>query len=206
MQNQTNPREIDRLFKEVSELGNQESFKKLFSIFFARLNDFAKRIVKDKDISQDIVQDVFIKVWENREKYDSINIEAFLFKMVRNKCLDYIKHIRVINNNQEKLEVSAKLEELYRIDFVGDEPYLLIEEELRLEIEGIINLLPDRCKEVFILSRIKGLKNNEIASQLEISIKNVERHIGRALKEFRNKFNDDIPFAVIVLVIRSLMS
>ena len=206
MQEQDEKREVDILFKAVCERGSQESFKKLFSIFFARLNDFARKIVKDDDISQDIVQDVFIKLWEKKKQYNAANIEAFLFKMVRNKCLDYIKHIRVVNNNRNELQISAQVEELYRIDFIGDEPYVLIEEELRNEIETIINSLPDRCKEVFVLSRIKGLKNREIASKLGINIKNVERHISRALKEFRSKFNEEVPLAIVILIIRNLMS
>ena len=202
-----NPKQfVNILYKEVCEEENQESFKKLFQIFFARLNDFACQIVKDDDISQDIVQDVFIKIWEKKEEYSSINIEAFLFKMVRNKCLDYIKHIRVVNNSQNELQISVQVEELYRIDFIGDEPYVLIEEELRNEIESIINSLPDRCREVFVLSRIKGFKNKEIAAQLGINIKNVERHISRALKEFRTKFKEEVPLAIIVLIITKLLS
>ena len=205
MQDRGVKREINNLFEDVCVRRNQDSFKKLFSIFFARLNEFARQIVKDDDLSQDIVQDVFIKIWEKKEKYHSINIEALLFKMVRNKCLDYIKHIRIVNNNRSELQIHAQLEELYRIDFIGDEPYVLIEEELRNEVKSIINSLPDRCRDVFILSRIDGLKNKEIASRLGINIKNVERHISRALKEFRSKFKDDLPFAIIVLIVRNLI-
>lgn len=206
MQNQVLKKECEILFNDVCERGNQDSFEKLFSIFFARLNEFARQIVKDEFTAQDIVQDVFIKVWENRKEYDSVNIEAFLFKMVRNKCLDYIKHIRVINNNHQELQLSAQVEELYRIDFIGDEPYVLIEEELRNEIESIIDSLPEKCKEVFVLSRINGLKNREIATQLGINIKNVERHISRAIKEFRLRFNEDVPLAIVILVIRNMIS
>jgi RNA polymerase sigma-70 factor (ECF subfamily) len=93
---------------------------------------------------------------------------------------------------------------LYRIDFVGDEPYILIEEELKIKIEKTIKSLPERCREVFILSRIEGLKNKEIAEKLGINIKNVERHLGRALQTFRKTFSEELPIALIILVLKNL--
>jgi RNA polymerase sigma-70 factor (ECF subfamily) len=104
----------------------------------------------------------------------------------------------------QEIQISSKYEELYRIDFIGDEPYLLIEKELKIQIETTIHNLPDRCREVFILSRINGLKNREIAEKLDINIKNVERHLNRALQSFRKNFSEEFPIALIVLVIESL--
>lgn len=183
---------------------DQKALELLFAIYFPRLNDFACKIIRDSIISQDIVQDVFIKVWEIKNKIEIINIEAFLFRMVRNRCIDYIKHIRVVNSRLQEFEVSSKYEELYRIDFIGDEPYLLIEKELKLKIDRIINDLPEKCREVFIMSRIEGMKNKEIAEHLNINIKNVERHISRALSAFRKGFSNEIPIALIILVLRNL--
>ena len=198
-----NRRKSDELFDQVKS-GDQKAFELLFSILFARLNDFAKKVVKDDGISQDIVQEVFVKVWENRAQIESLNLEALLFKMVRNRCIDHIKHVKVLNNRMNKIHVLSKYEELYRIDFIGNEPYVLIEEELRTKIEKTIHSLPDRCREVFILSRIDGLKNKEIAERLNINIKNVERHLSRALQSFRKSFSSEFPLAIIILVIKSL--
>ena len=196
-------RKADELFDMV-KTGNQKAFDLLFSIYFARLNDFAKNVVKDDTISQDIVLEVFLKVWEKRSKIDSLNLEAFLFRLVRNSCIDYIKHIKVVNNRMHEIEISTKYEELYRIDFVGNEPYILIEQELKNKIEKTVQSLPNRCREVFILSRIDGLKNKEIAEKLNINIKNVERHLNRAMQSFRKNFSDDLPIALIVLLIKCL--
>jgi RNA polymerase sigma-70 factor (ECF subfamily) len=196
-------RKADELFDQV-KTGDQKAFEQLFSIYFARLNDFARKVVKDDFISQDIVQEVFVKVWESKAGIESINLGAFLFRLVRNRCIDYIKHLKVVNNRMQQIEVSTKHEELYRIDFLGNEPYVLIEQELKTEIEKTIRSLPDRCREVFILSRIDGLKNTEIAEKLGINIKNVERHLTRALQSFRKNFAEDLPVALIILVLKYL--
>lgn len=193
----------DKLFDQIKK-NDQKALELLFSIYFPRLNDFACKIIKDGNVSQDVVQDVFLKVWEIKNKIEIINIEAFLFRMVRNRCIDYIKHVRILNSRLQEFEVSSKYEELYRIDFIGDEPYLLIEKELKLKIDDVINNLPEKCREVFIMSRIKGMKNREIAEHLNINIKNVERHISRALSAFRKGFSDEIPIALIILVLRNL--
>lgn len=196
-------RKADVLFDQIKS-GDQKALELLFSIYFPRLNDFARNVVKDDVISQDIVQDVFVKVWEKRADIESINLEGFLFRLVRNRCIDYIKHLKVVNNRMQEIQISSKYEELYRIDFIGNEPYVLIEQELKLKIEKTIHSLPERCREVFILSRMNGLKNKEIAENLNINIKNVERHLSRAMQSFRKNFSEDLPIALIILVLKSL--
>lgn len=196
-------RKTDVLFDQVKS-GDQKSLELLFSIYFPRLNDFARNVVKDDAISQDIVQDVFLKVWDKRYDIEIINIEAYLFRMVRNRCIDYIKRLKIVNNHLLEIQISSKYEELYRRDFIGNEPYVLIEKELRLKIEETIQGLPDRCREVFILSRMNGLKNKEIAERLNINIKNVERHLSRAIESFSLNLFEEFPVAIIILVLKGL--
>ncbi|MGQ8338811.1 RNA polymerase sigma-70 factor [Sunxiuqinia sp. A32] len=183
--------------------GDNKALEELFKRTFPRLFDFAFKITKDDKVAEDIVQDVFIKVWEKKSDIESINIEGYLFRLVRNQCLDYIKHIKVTSEKEVELHSLKRIEELYRIDFIRDEPYLLIQEELKLEIERTIDSLPPRCKEVFILSKIDGLKNREIAEKLQINVKNVERHLARAAKTFKDKFTNDLPIAIVILVLRN---
>jgi len=196
-------RNADELFDQFKS-GDQKALEVLFSIYFPRLNDFAGKLIKDDGISQDIVQEVFVKVWEKRDDIESINFEAFLFRLVRNRCIDYIKHLKVVTNRMQEIQISSKYEELYRIDFIGNEPYLLIEKELNTKIEKTIQSLPDRCREIFLLSRMNGMKNREIAEKLNINIKNVERHLNRALQSFREDFLEELPLALIILVLGSL--
>lgn len=184
-------RRADELLDQIKS-GNQNAFKLLFSVYFPRLNDYAKKVVKDDGISQDIVQEVFVKVWEKRAEIENINFEAFLFCMVRNRCIDYIKRIKAENGRLQEIHILAKCEELYRIDFLGNEPYFLFEKELKTKYERTIENLPDRCREVFLLSRINGMKNKEIAEKLNINLKNVERHLKRASQSFREDFSEEL--------------
>ncbi len=203
IENNRNQRRADELFNQVKS-GDQKALEMMFAIYFPRLNDFAGKVVNDDVISQDIVQEVFVKVWEKRAEIESLNVEAFFFKLVRNKCIDYIKHLKVVNNNLHEIHLSSKYEELYRIDFIGNEPYVLIEKELKCKIDITIQGLPDRCREVFMLSRMDGLKNREIAEKLDISIKNVERHLNRASQSFRENFPEELPVALIILVLKNM--
>ena len=84
------PRHASDALFDLVKANDQAALKTLFSIFFPRLNDFAVKVVKDDGISQDIVQEVFVKIWEHRLTIESINIEAYLFRLVRNRCIDYI--------------------------------------------------------------------------------------------------------------------
>jgi len=131
----TTKRKADELFEQI-KAGDQKALEHLFAVYFPRLNDFAKKVVKDGGISEDIVQEVFVKVWESRAEIEVINLEAYLFRLVRNRCIDYIKHLRVVNNRMHEIQIESKYEELYRIDFMGDEPYLLIENERNIN-EGL---------------------------------------------------------------------
>jgi RNA polymerase sigma-70 factor, ECF subfamily len=195
--------ESNQLFEEIQN-ENNNAFELLYKRLFPRLKDFAYRVVKDEDIAKDIVQDVFIKLWEKKKEIKLINIEAFIFKVLRNQCISHIKNLKIVENVKVNLSSLSHAEELYRIDFIKNEPYLLVEKELQLEVEKVMNSLPEQCKNVFQLSRIDGLKNREIAERLGINIKNVERHITRALKTFKDHFGDKIPVAVIILIIQSL--
>ena len=180
---------------------DSDSFELLFRRYFNRLKAFTISFVKDDALAKDIVQEVFIKVWEKRASIKDISLEVFLYKMVRNQCLNYLRHVKVVENRSGGLKDATQMEELYRIDIIRDEPYLLIEKELEHEIVEVMNQLPDKCKQVFQLSRIDGLMNAEIADKLQVSVKNVEKHMTKALKHFREHFNDRLPIQIIILVL-----
>lgn len=194
-------RNVEELFYRV-KTNDKKAFEHLFFIYFPRLNDFARKVVKDPSVSKDIVQEVFVKIWERRDAIECINIEALIFKMVRNSCIDHIHHLRVVQRSMQKMQSDSGLEELFRIDFVGDEPYLLLEEELKIRIDKVIHNLPERCREVFLLSRVNGLKNREIAERLHINVKNVERHIHRALQAFKHSLPLELPMVLVITVLQ----
>jgi len=165
--------------------GDNQAFDVLFRRYYPRLFAFAHKFIQDEPVSKDIVQEVFIKIWETRTTIQNISIEAFLYKMVRNNCLNHIRTLNVFENKNIKLINATKLEELYRITIIRNEPYALIEEELNLEMEQVLSSLPATCRKVFELSRIDGLMNKEIAERMNFSVKNVEKYISLSLKAFK---------------------
>ena len=188
------------LFRKIQK-GDELAFERLFKKIHPRLYDFALKVVKNKEMTEDIIQDIFIKLWEKKENIKPVNIEGFIFKVLKNQCITHLRNLKVIENATFKLNNLSGIEELYRIDFVRDEPYILIEKELQLEIDRIINILPARCKKVFVLSRLSGLKNREIAQELGINIKNVERHITKALATFKIRFKNKISLALVIILL-----
>lgn len=192
-----------RLFHSLAK-GDELAFEKLYKLYFPRLYTFSLKIINDSSLAKDVVQNVFIKIWETRTSFSFENPEAFVYQMVRNASLNYIRHLKVVDNLKSRVKDQYLGEELYYIDMVGDEPYILIEKELQEKIFDVMNSLPDKCLAVFRMSRIEGLKNREIADQLEISIKSVEKHISKAMQIYRDNFADYLPLHIILLVLGGL--
>lgn len=161
------------------KLETEEAFEQLFRVHYPRLCAFALTFLNDREEAEEIVQTMFCKLWEQRQDLDiNISVQAYLFRAVRNACLNQIKktHIRDaykamnlenINNNPEF------------------QPDRTTEKELHRRIEKAIADLPEQCRLIFKLSRFEELKYKEIAEQLNISIKTVENQMGKALKKLR---------------------
>lgn len=194
-----------KLFHAVSQ-GDEKAFQRLYTIYFPRLYAFALKIIGDTGLAKDLVQNVFIRLWEMQTTFHYEHPEAFLYKMVRNASLNYIRHLKVVDNLKSQVKDQYLGEELYYIDMVGDEPYLLVEKELFEKVTEVMERLPDKCQQVFRMSRIDGLKNQEIADQLGLSIKTVEKHISKALSIYREKFAGYLPLSAIWVVLQELKS
>lgn len=192
-----------KLFHAASE-GDEKAFEQLYKLYFPRLYSFALKIIADSDLAKDTVQNVFIRLWETHETFRYEHPEAFLYRMVRNASLNYVRHLKVVDNLKSKIKDQLLGEELYYIDLVGNEPYLLIEKELQEKVSEVMNSLPEKCRIVFRMSRIEGLKNQEIADRLNVSIKAVEKHISKALSVYRERFGGYVPMSVILLILRPL--
>ena len=178
------------------------NFDNLYRIYFPRLYAFALKIIGDDSHAKDLVQNVFVKFWENENALQNENLEAFLFKAVRNGSLNYIRHLKVVDNLKQRSKEHYLGEELYYIDMVRDEPVVLIEEELKQQIIDVMEQLPPKCKEVFKLSRIDELKNKEIADKLGLSLKSVEKHMSKAIAFYRKRITH-IPLPLILLIIKT---
>lgn len=156
--------------------GNQEAFEKLFREYYARLCAYSFLIVKDKDAAAEIVQDFFVKLWENRAKLEIVATQSYFFKAIHNNSIKYM-------GKKVDFEPITSGKE-YGFEMQNDF-------ELQEKMEQSLNELPPKCREIFILSRMEKLRHNEIAEKLGISAKTVEVQIRKAniiLKEKLKEF------------------
>lgn len=168
--------ENEELYRRIKK-GDKQAFELLFHKYYAVLCALAEKILRSIEPAKDIVQEVFLKLWTEREQIQiETSVKAFLFQWVKNKCLNYLRHLEVINLHQhESLKTSS-------IEYEDvDDP----EEELLATIYASIQMLSPQCQRVFKLSRFEGLKHKEIAEKLGISVKTVKIHIGKALSQIR---------------------
>lgn len=170
---------------------DNSSFEQLYYEYNERLLNFAFHFVGDRQLAQDLIHESYVRLWEKYSGKESAEWHPLLFRIVRNRCLDYLRHLSVIKT--ERLKESLKevcAEKLYYLDFDfnGSDGKTILD-ELVYETGRIMHHLPDRCREVFILSRFRGMKNREIADLLQISEKAVEKHITKALKIFQKELS-----------------
>ena len=174
-------------------------FRNLFEKYFLPLKVHAKHFTGNEDISEDFVQDIFTQLWEIRYSFDFHgSVKSYLYQTVQNKCLNYLKHLKVEEKYRNFNELKIREAELFTNDFIENQVGSIFEKELNESIQKAVTGLPDRCKETFRLSREKGLTNNEIAIELGISTKAVERNMTRALSRLREYLRDYLTIALII--------
>jgi RNA polymerase sigma-70 factor, ECF subfamily len=161
--------------------GDIGQFESLFRSSYVSLVRYAKTMIKDHDAAEEIVQDLFFKLWQDKEKLKiESSLNGYLFRSVHNRCLHYIEHTRVVERHAEEM--------LYQQTETQESPSdILNYKELQEKIATILERLPERCGKIFTMNRFEGLKYTEIAEKLSVSIKTVEANMGRALKEFRKE-------------------
>jgi RNA polymerase sigma-70 factor (ECF subfamily) len=164
--------------------GDVDQFESLFRSSYASLVRYAKTIIKDQDASEEIVQDLFFRLWKDKERIRiKSSLNGYLFRSVHNKCLHFIDHRRIVERHVEEMSTHQPENQESPSD-------ILNYKELQAKIATILERLPERCGTIFCMSRFEGLKYSEIAEKLSISIKTVESNMGRALKEFRKALTE----------------
>lgn len=154
------------------------AFEALYNHFFKRLFVFCLPIVRTKELAEEIVNDVFIHLWERRPVLGEINNpEVYLYVAVKNRALDYIRKTSSV--------VTEDLADIHSdmISFSLDPEQLMITEEMKKKIGAAVDKLPSRCKLIFKLIREDGLKYQEVAAILDISVKTVEAQMTIAMKK-----------------------
>ena len=171
--------------KILSELAdnNQLALEELFSYYYPRLYNFSKSFLKLEEGIDDILQEVFLKIWDNRKNIKSnYTFNSYIFTITRNLLLN---ELRSRLNNQklrDQLLKASVAEEYLSFEMTGYD-------ELKEKIEGLIDELPPRQREIFRLSRFEGLSHQEIAEKYHLSTKAIEYHITRSIRFLKNKLN-----------------
>ncbi|GAA3583411.1 RNA polymerase sigma-70 factor [Snuella lapsa] len=170
----------------LSLIKNEDKFayRVLYNVYYPKLLHIAKSYVANKEDAEEIVQDVFVKIWHKKDAIDiNTNINGYIYQITRNACIDFLRAAKnrlSLEGNIEQLEAALNFHVLS-----DDSASNILEEELKLQILNAIDSLPDKCKHIFIKSRMEGLKNVEISEELKISKKTVEGHISKAIKHLR---------------------
>jgi RNA polymerase sigma-70 factor, ECF subfamily len=172
------------------KLGDSASYQLIFEKYYKELCITAHFIVNDKDEAEEIVQGLFVKIWEQRE-FLSINtsIKSYLNTSVKNSCKNHLAHQKIKKQYQTSL--------LNHSQYIGREG--LFTDPILLErIQSSIESLPPKCKEIFQLNRFKGYKYKEIAEKLNISQKTVEAQMGKALSTLYQALKEYLPLLLVL--------
>ncbi|MEI6766000.1 MAG: RNA polymerase sigma-70 factor [Bacteroidota bacterium] len=177
-----------------TETVDMVAFEKFFKSHYSGLCGYAFKLIRDVATAEEVVQDTFVKIWEKRAALNiTSSFESYIFRALHNNCMNVIRE----NARRKDMEKEVKLMTEY-FDEPEDDNQLrqsLLEQRIIAAIHG----LPEQCRQVFELSKIERLKYKEIAEKMNISVKTVENHMGRALKKLRDDLADEVFIMMIFL-------
>ena len=166
--------------------GDEAAFDAIFRAWYPSLVRASESLVRSRAVAEEVVQEVMLELWKRRESLDpNTSAQAYLFQSTRNRSLNYLRHERV------EREAEPQIARSEAVDAPADS--LMVEEEMQVALRRAIEGLPERCREVFVLSRTHGLKYSEIAQTLGISVKTVEAQMGKALRVMREELAPWLP-------------
>jgi len=171
------------LFDKIKN-NNQKAFEELFNLYYQNLCDFSFLMINNKSCAEEIVADVFANIWIKRKKIKiNKNVKSYLFRSTKNTTISYLRKRK---NNIEIIEEDQL--NVFNAGSIPDEQ--IINKETYLKLIKLLNIIPERSREVFILHRFNGFKYRDIAEILEISIKTVEKHMTKSLKLLRETYKN----------------
>ncbi len=174
------------IFDKIQE-GDTKAFDILFTSYYPILCVYAKDLLKASEIAEEVVQDVFVKLWNNRtDIFIKSSLKAYLYRMVHNHSLNYIR-----DNSTRKTIKALSMDDLkWRFELLELESSYsifddLISDQMENDLNSAIDALPDQCKKVFCFSRYQGLSYSKIADQLNISVSSVKTQMQRAVEKLK---------------------
>lgn len=172
--------------------GDRAVYEMVFREHYRPLCAFARTFLTDPDEAEEVVQNVFVALWEKRHAIEvEASLRSYLFRSVRNASLNRIKHDKVRLEHRAQTLYTANTESVFNhMDM----------QELEARLAAALNKLPEQCRRVFELSRFQEMRYSEIAEHLEISPKTVENHMGKALKILREELHDYLPLILLLFL------
>lgn len=183
----------DEILNSLIHKGDDKAFQELFNRYWEKLYVAAYKVLGDEIVCEDIVQDIFLDLLERSSGIAISNVKAYLYQAVRFQVAGHIKKLRFIDRR-------AEIVESYAIGNNVEEQ--ISSEEVQQLLEESFSSLPERCREVFYLSRFEDFSNKEIAHKLGISVLTVETHIKKALKHVRKHLDPALIALFINLLLR----
>lgn len=186
------------LFESFKE-GDETAFTYFYDKYFRRITAFSVQFIYDKEEAENLAQEAFLNLWQNRECVESINgIQSFLYTYAKSKCLNMIRHNKV--KDKFKSEILNQKERELDIEILNSVQFDTLElTELERLIQESISDLPPKTREVFIKKRFENKKNAEIAEEMQVTLKAVEAHMTKALKILKTKLSDYL-FLLFILI------
>ncbi|MCT4614807.1 MAG: RNA polymerase sigma-70 factor [Marinifilaceae bacterium] len=169
--------------------GNNSAYEYIFDLYYDHLCNYARKLISDNDLSEDIVHNTFCNIWIKRKKIDiNSSLKSYLFNSVYNSAISHIRSKKV-----EAKYVEDKYFQFIENDMIltPDKEIEIVNTELIQFMYSAIEQLPRKCREIFKMSRFSGMKNKEIAQELDISINTVQTQMGIALSKLRESLGDN---------------
>jgi RNA polymerase sigma-70 factor (family 1) len=180
------------LFNQVKN-SDAKAFEQLFKNYYALLSHFASSYLNDLDESEEIVQDIFVKIWEKREEITIVtSFKSYLYQAVKNKCLNYIRNKKTQHSHLTIIDKP----EYENPQTIGE----INASELNEKLFEALEELPPKCKQIFQMSRLDGMKHKEIADKLDLKVKTIENQIGIALKILKSHLIEFLHSVIFLLI------
>lgn len=187
--------------KAFPEQREETRFEDIYLSYFSKIKYFAKEYVISEEDAENIVQDVFVELWENKKMLNMhMNLIAYLFTTIKNKCLNHLRHKLVVQETASKLQEEYTISLRMNLDSLeAFDNNLFSDQDIEKIISRALDTLSEKCRTIFIMSKIEGKKQKEIAQELNISINTIETQMGIAYKKLRIELKDYFPILLFIL-------
>lgn len=176
-------------------------FEEIYISYFSRMKMFAMEYIQSEEDAENIVQDVFMALWEKRKvlPYET-NILSYLIVSTKNRCLNHLRHEKLVQEVTSKLTEELTIEmELKQMSLENLNDALFSEPNLEAIITDAIQALPEKCREIFIKNKLEGIKQKDIAEEMHLSIKTIESQMAIAYKKIKEKLKYYFPFFLFLI-------